>query len=76
MTTYCAPTLHVYVTFRVFGSSGHRAKKKVNVLCIYTIFLLSGATKSFFSAFPAPTQFCNIIENSSNTLCSYTPGDF
>ena len=45
LTTHCTPPLHIYITHRMFGSTGPRASKRVEILdnvYLHSVLLLSG----------------------------------
>lgn len=45
MTTHCTPSLHIYITYRMFGSTGPGANKRVEILgpvYLHSVLLLSG----------------------------------
>ena len=49
MTTHCTPPLHIYITHRMFGSTGPGANKSVEILgpvYLYSVLLLSGLAVS------------------------------
>lgn len=59
----------IYITLRVLQKGW-----KVNVLFIFTLCSFSLGLLIVFSAPPAPTQSCNIIENvPPSVICSYIP---
>ena len=49
MKTHCTPPLHIYITHRMFGSTGPGANKSVEIVgpvYLYSVLLLSGPAVS------------------------------
>ena len=48
MTTHCTPPLHIYITYRMFGATGPRANKSVEILSpVYLHSSHSGRERAF-----------------------------
>ena len=58
MTAYCRPPLRIYITYKVFGSTGPGANKSVESVPVYlhSVYFLSGATDNVLCISCSPTK--------------------